>query len=69
LFGLLGLVVAAPLLATAAVVWRYTMRKMLDLDPWPEGETHHSPPIPGARFLVSIRRFIRRYGLHRSNNK
>lgn len=69
LFGLLGLVVAAPLLATAAVLWRYTMRKMLDLDPWPEGETHHSPPIPGARFLVSIRRFFRRYGLHRSNNK
>ncbi|MCE9647062.1 MAG: AI-2E family transporter [Chloroflexi bacterium] len=69
LFGLLGVVVAAPLLATAALLWKYTMRKMLDLDPWPEPESHQPPPPPGAKFLVSIRRFFRSLGLNRSRTK
>ncbi|HEX2697878.1 MAG TPA: AI-2E family transporter, partial [Anaerolineales bacterium] len=58
LLGLLGVVVAAPILATAALFWRYTMRKMLDLDPWPEPKTHPLPP-PGSRIFVQIRRFFR----------
>lgn len=36
LIGLVGLVLAAPVLATLTLVGRYMMRKMLDLDPWPE---------------------------------
>jgi predicted PurR-regulated permease PerM len=40
--GLLGVVVAAPILATIALLWRYLLRKMLDLDPWPEGEAQHA---------------------------
>jgi hypothetical protein len=59
IFGILGVVVAAPILATAALLWKYTMRKMLDLNPWPEEEQHQQPPPPGSRFLVSIRRFFR----------
>jgi hypothetical protein len=51
-------VVAAPILATVALFWRYTMRKMLDLDPWPEGESLAPPPRP-AQLLVRIRRFLR----------
>jgi predicted PurR-regulated permease PerM len=35
LIGLLGVVVAAPILATVALIWRYIVRKMVDLDPWP----------------------------------
>lgn len=68
LFGLLGVVVAAPILATAALLWKYTMRKMLDLDPWPEQEQRQLPP-PGSRFLVSIRRFFRTLSLNRNKEK
>jgi predicted PurR-regulated permease PerM len=59
LFGILGVVVAAPILATVILLWHYTMRKMLDLDPWPEGEVEHPPPSPGSRLLVTFRRFFR----------
>jgi predicted PurR-regulated permease PerM len=67
LFGLLGVVLAAPILATAALLWKYVMRKMLDLNPWPDEETHQPAPMPGARFLASILRFIR--GLSPDRNK
>jgi predicted PurR-regulated permease PerM len=59
LFGLLGVVIAAPILATTMLLWNYTVRKMLDLDPFPEKEIHQSPPPPGSRFFVWIRRFFR----------
>ena len=36
LFGILGVVVAAPLLATTILLWNYTMRKLLDVDPFPD---------------------------------
>lgn len=38
LLGLVGVVLAAPVLATLTLVGRYILRKMLDLDPWPEPE-------------------------------
>ena len=58
LLGLLGVVVAAPILATVALVWRYIMHKMLDLDPWPEGES--LPPSPRAAHLLgNVRRWLR----------
>jgi predicted PurR-regulated permease PerM len=69
LFGLLGVVVAAPILATAALLWKYTMRKMLDLNPWPEEEIHQPSPPPGSRMLVSIRRLFRSLKLNRSKEK
>jgi predicted PurR-regulated permease PerM len=59
LLGVLGVVIAAPMLATVTLFWQYTMRKMLDLEPWPEAEVRHLPPPPGSRFVVSIRRFLR----------
>ncbi|MCJ7433557.1 MAG: AI-2E family transporter, partial [Anaerolineales bacterium] len=43
LFGLLGVVIAAPLLATFTLLVRYAMRKMLDLDPW-EGQKVYPEP-------------------------
>lgn len=58
LLGLLGVVVAAPILATVALFWRYTMRKMLDLDPWPDPETPR-PPRSTPRLLVRARRLWR----------
>lgn len=59
LFGILGVVVAAPILATAALLWNYVMRKMLDLEPFPEREVTQPPPPLGSRWMVSIRRFFR----------
>ncbi len=58
LLGLLGVVLAAPILATVLLFWRYTLRKMLDLDPWPAGDVIPPPP-PGAHVLARIRRFVR----------
>ncbi|HVN16407.1 MAG TPA: AI-2E family transporter [Anaerolineales bacterium] len=59
LLGLLGVVIAAPILATVTLFFRYTMRKMLDLNPWPENEPLHPPPLPGSRFMVQVRRLWR----------
>lgn len=55
LLGLLGVVIAAPILATVMLLWRYTMHKMLDLDPWPDGE--NPPPIPSGSGIIA---FIRK---------
>lgn len=38
LLGLVGVVLAAPVLASLMLVGRYTIRKMFDVDPWPEPE-------------------------------
>jgi len=59
LVGLFGVVIAAPILATAMLLWRYTLRKMLDLDPWPEPPTQ--PPRPlAAQLFVRLRRLWHR---------
>jgi len=54
LFGLLGLFIAAPLVATLRLFGQYVFRKILDLDPWPaEAEV---PKPKRTRFgLVKIR--------------
>ncbi len=69
LFGLLGVVIAAPILATVILLWKYIMRKMLDLDPWPEAEVRQPLPPPGSRMLVSIRNFLRNFGFKRNRTK
>ncbi len=69
LFGILGVIVAAPILATATLLWKYTMRKMLDTNPWPEAESHHPPPPFGSKFIASIRRLFRNLNLNRTKGK
>jgi len=69
LLGLLGVVIAAPMLATVTLFWQYTLRKMLDLNPWPEHEPRHPPPPAGSRFFVPIRRFFRSLSLKRTKGK
>lgn len=55
LLGLVGLLLAAPVWATLQFFGRYAARKMVDLNPWPEGEIEHSPPeIPGSRLVKKI---------------
>jgi predicted PurR-regulated permease PerM len=45
LIGLVGLVLAAPVLATLVLVGRYVGRKMFDLPPWPDDDLEPVPPI------------------------
>ncbi|HEY5903911.1 MAG TPA: AI-2E family transporter, partial [Anaerolineales bacterium] len=59
LLGFLGVVIAAPMLATVTLIARYAMRKMLDLDPWPEPEVRTPLPPPGLRLLVQARKLWR----------
>jgi predicted PurR-regulated permease PerM len=44
LIGLVGLVLAAPVLASLKVLGRYITRKMLDLDPWADVKEEEKPP-------------------------
>jgi len=48
LLGILGVIIAAPMLATLQLFGQYTVRKMFDLDPWPE---HAHPPAPNGPSL------------------
>jgi len=64
LLGLLGVIIAAPFLATFLLLGRYAMRKLFDLDPWPE--TEPEPPPPGIGEI--IQNFIQ-YLRSRFNNK
>jgi predicted PurR-regulated permease PerM len=57
LLGVLGIVVAAPLLATLQLFGRYTMRKMLDEEPWPASE-EALPPLPMAHPLKRLRAWL-----------
>lgn len=55
LIGLIGLLIAAPLLATLILMGRYTLRKLLDQDPWPPSETQneiHTIPSIRQRFIA-----------------
>jgi len=59
LIGILGIIIAAPLLATLQLVGRYTSRKMLDKEPWPPEEDILPPPhVP--KWLRRIRLWWRK---------
>lgn len=57
LLGILGVVIAAPFLASVTLLGRYIMRKMFDLNPWPPGEpgASHSNPF---EWITRTRVFI-----------
>ena len=42
LFGVLGMILASPLLATGKLILRYIFKKLLDQDPWEDIEDEHS---------------------------
>lgn len=54
LLGVLGVVIAAPLLATFILLGKYTARKMFDLDPFPPVTEQPSPPF-GAEWIARIK--------------
>jgi predicted PurR-regulated permease PerM len=67
LLGLLGVVIAAPLLATCTLLVRYIMRKMFDLDPW-DGEEVYPEPSPYSGLIGHARRFWRTFSLKRNKS-
>lgn len=46
LIGVIGVILAAPILATVILVGTYVIRKMLDRDPWPPEEDEAPSPPP-----------------------
>ncbi len=66
LIGILGIIVAAPLLATLQLVGRYTVRKLLDRDPWPPAEDL-PPPQRTPKWLRKVRHWWRRHLFKRSD--
>jgi predicted PurR-regulated permease PerM len=59
LLGILGVVIAAPILATLQLIGQYVLRKMFDQEPWPEteSETYAQPAKP---LLALLSRIFRR---------
>jgi predicted PurR-regulated permease PerM len=53
LLGIVGVIIAAPLLATLKLISQYTMRKMLDKNPWPE--TDETPPSASPSLWERLR--------------
>lgn len=60
LFGLLGVLLAAPVMATLKLISTYVLRKLFDLDPWQGFETRKVKPLPPVfRYLGA---WFRRFG-------
>ncbi len=53
LLGVVGVVIAAPMLATLQLFGQYILRKMLDLDPWPPPR-EPPPPLQRRNPLVRL---------------
>jgi predicted PurR-regulated permease PerM len=51
LLGILGVIIAAPMLATFKLIGRYFTRKLFDLDPWAGMED--SPPLPSIKHQIN----------------
>ncbi len=67
LLGILGVVIAAPSLASFTLLVRYTMRKMFDLEPFPAGEAQPSPPV-GREWMARLGQLRRLLTRKRSKN-
>lgn len=60
LIGLVGLVLAAPVVATLKLLGRYAVRKMLDLDPWPPSDKKTRViEFPWTRWVRRLRAWLR----------
>lgn len=55
LLGIWGIIIAAPMLATFILFGRYTMRKLLDQNPWPREELDPLPPLPWTGLITRLR--------------
>jgi len=55
LLGILGIIIAAPMLATLILFFRYTMRKMLDRDPWQDEKPPPPSRLPWTGLVERVR--------------
>jgi predicted PurR-regulated permease PerM len=69
LIGFVGLLLASPVLATLKLFGRYALRKMLDLDPWPEQESEERVQFPGVRVVLRLWSRLRERINQRSQNE
>ncbi len=61
LLGLVGIFLAAPVVATIKMVGLYGFRKMFDLDPWPEPEVEPNPvEFPWYRWSRQLKSWIKK---------
>ena len=51
LMGIIGIVLAAPVVATVKLIFDYTVRKLLDMDPWANFE-RTPPPVPLHQVII-----------------
>lgn len=60
LIGVIGVLIAAPLVATLKIVLRYVIRKLFDLPPWPADEPPpqpHPPPCFAGAFAAPVQSY------------
>lgn len=66
LLGILGVVIAAPSLASLTLLGRYTIRKMFDQDPFPVWESVPQAPV-GREWMVRLRQLRRSLSRNRKD--
>ena len=59
LLGILGIIIAAPLLATLQLFGRYTVRKLTDGDLWP-AEEENLPPPQLPKFILKLQAWLQK---------
>jgi len=59
LLGIVGIIIAAPMLATFILFGRYTFRKLLDQNPWPEEQIEPPPPFPWTGLITRLRKALK----------
>ena len=67
LIGILGVIIAAPMLATFILFGRYIMRKILDQDPWLRKE-NDKKTTSSLKMLESVRSFFNRLPLRKASS-
>lgn len=66
LFGVLGVLLSAPVLASLKLIARYATRKLTDQDPW-EGLKYISPPKPVSEIFKQFWKFVKKIAKNISN--
>lgn len=68
LMGLVGIFLAAPVVATLKLLGLYVFRKMFDLDPWPEPEVESVPvEFPWFRWSRQLKSWIKKLRSRKKN--
>ena len=65
LIGILGVIIAAPMLATFVLFGRYIMRKLLDQDPWPQ-KSEDETSASSIKIIEKLRSFFNRLPFKKS---